>query len=86
MPKNTVAASTEGWVKTYGDGLNGIRAIAGNLATYPIDLSKADLIEFDIYVENVEHFWDYQTANMNSDAHYFAIFLSSLEFKSSYRA
>ena len=77
LPENTTVSSTAKAFNTYGDNTSNIRTIT-KVFDAPLDLSTADYIEFDIYVENVAHFWEYQTTMQDNDAHYFGFYLTSL--------
>ena len=77
LPENTTVSSTAKAFNTYGNNTSNIRTIT-KVFDAPLDLSTADYIEFDIYVENVAHFWEYQTTMQDNDAHYFGFYLTSL--------
>ena len=77
LPENTTVSSTAKVFNTYGSNTSNIRTIT-KVFDAPLDLSTADYIEFDIYVENVAHFWEYQESMQNADAHYFSFYLTSL--------
>ena len=77
LPANRVVTTTNLSTNVLGRNTNNIRNTTVSFET-PLDFSTSDYIEFDFYVENVEHFWAYQGSNLNSSTggHGFSFYLS----------